>query len=148
MEFAKSLARHFRLLCEALGGPEAVAQLPVLDLGGRTTFTGYIDFLTPADLTAPVMIGVDASDRAFVAIAIKVEDGEESDEFVLTLFQRYVGNEEEWACGATKLHIRACWQLAPGSGRVSGPPESIERVAQLLTQGRVRTDEYLFSLKM
>lgn len=69
-------------------GVQDFANLPILDLKGRVGETGYIDFLEPADLSAPVMKGLDRVNRPF--IAIKMENKSNAKVFVMVLFQRYI----------------------------------------------------------
>jgi hypothetical protein len=111
--FAQLLSRNFCLLSQALGGPEAVAALPVLDLGNMDTGTDYFDWLEPKDLSAPVMIGVDICRRMFVAIKVKAQaEGKEPCEFVLTLFQRYTNEFGCWAWATREeLSCRLCSRL-------------------------------------
>jgi hypothetical protein len=61
----------FPLLVAALGGEEAFAALPELDLGDKCGSTGYLDFLRPEDMTAPVMRGSDKYGRPFVAFRME-----------------------------------------------------------------------------
>jgi hypothetical protein len=70
---------------------------PVLDLGDRMGPTGYIDFLKPTDLSAPVMKGVDKFQRPFIALKLRDKDTEETE--VLTLFQRYTDGQG-WTWGS------------------------------------------------
>ncbi len=74
-------------------GIQNFEQLPILDLKGRMGGTQYIDFLTPDELPAPLMKGLDKYERPF--LAIKVKDKKNDYVFVATLFQRYT-NDERW----------------------------------------------------
>lgn len=78
----------FTAMQEACGGEAAFNQLPVLDIGNREGSTGYIDFLRPADLTAPIMRGTDRYGRPF--ISMKLHERATGGEAVITIFQRYV----------------------------------------------------------
>jgi len=83
-------------------GEAALENLPVLDVGTRNGPTDYIDYLTIADLTAPVMKGVDRFRRPFIAMKLSaVSDHVENEvyEFVGTFFQRYTDDEVNWAYG-------------------------------------------------
>jgi hypothetical protein len=142
--WAKDLARNFRLLSDALGGPEAVSQLPVLDLGDATNFTGYIDWLEPEHLSAPVMIGRDCHGRAFVAVKAQVEqdgqDGGAGRDFVVTLFQRYSDQLDCWAWGTHDwdLPSRVCSDMISDGHRLSDyAPEKAAKVVELLSRRRV-----------
>lgn len=84
----------FRAIQEALGGEEAFNQLPVLDIGDRVGTTDYIDFITPEDLSAPVMRGVDLSERPFISLHVQSDEGER----VVTYFQRNPRGGQ-WASG-------------------------------------------------
>jgi len=76
-------------LIEALGGKEAFDALPVLDIGEETGRTGYLDFLKPEDVTAPIMRGVDSADRPFVTLRMQREFRGEMRTWVECLFRRY-----------------------------------------------------------
>jgi hypothetical protein len=58
----------------ALGGSAAFEALPILDLGQRSGHSGYLDFLTAEDLSAPVMKGIDCSGRPFVALRMEISE--------------------------------------------------------------------------
>lgn len=81
------------------GGSKAFELLPILDIGERFGYTGYIDFLTPTDLTAPIMKGIDAVSRPFVTMKIRRKsDGTVA---VLTTFKRYRDpTSTYWSVGA------------------------------------------------
>jgi hypothetical protein len=66
--------------------------------------TGYIDFLTPDDMTHTIMKGVDAYKRPFVAFKLQVSHDkwqEQNGEQVCTFFQRFSDNTDSWAYGTT-----------------------------------------------
>ena len=83
--------------------------LPVLDLKNRMGLTDYIDFLLPDDLSAPIMCGVDAYSRPFVAFKVQAQaqaqavENREPYEIVGTFFQRFSDNMDAWAFGTTFL---------------------------------------------
>lgn len=79
---------------------QAIKDLPVLDLKGRQGHTDYIDFLTPKDMTKPVMRFVDKFNRPGIAIHLRCKHGAWADEeIVLALFQRYTGEPSKWTYG-------------------------------------------------
>lgn len=49
-------------------GPRGFLNLPILNLEDRKGPTGYIDFVKPQDMSAPLMRGVDKLDRPFIAL--------------------------------------------------------------------------------
>lgn len=88
-------------IIEALGGSEAVGTLPVLDVGDKEGTTGYIDFITPKMMSAPIMRGTDRYGRPFFCFAVtsKVR----SNEYVFTVFRRYpTGRVWVGMCGALR----------------------------------------------
>lgn len=70
---------------------------PILDIGEKTGYTGYIDFITPKDFKEKVNKGIDMFDRRFVTFRaiIEYEDGKTTETFT-TVFQRYTNNELLW----------------------------------------------------
>jgi hypothetical protein len=63
----------FPKIVAALGGDVAFAELPTLNIGDGEGRTGYIDFLGPEDMRAPIMKGTDCHGRPFVAFRIQIE---------------------------------------------------------------------------
>lgn len=49
--------------------------LSVLDIGQRVGSTGYIDFISPGEMTAPIMRGKDLWDREFFVIRAQSGSG-------------------------------------------------------------------------
>lgn len=98
-------------------GLQNFENLPILDLKGRTGSTGYLDFLKPEDLTAPIMKGTDKVGRPF--ISLKLLDRETSKPFVITLFQRYSGNENP------------LWVYVGGEDRPASFYDSLDSVATI-----------------
>lgn len=87
-------------LIEALGGQAAYDALLVLDLKDRMGSTGYIDFLKPEELKAPVMKGTDPHGRPFISFRLLItESGKRR---VETLFRRYPEGGV-WVSGGTNL---------------------------------------------
>ena len=70
-----------------------------LSLGDRQGHTGYIDFLSPSDLSHDVMTGKDLHGREFLSIKLIVEFFNEDlnrqvkRQAVVTLFSRYVNRD-------------------------------------------------------
>jgi hypothetical protein len=77
--------------------------LPILDLKNRMGHSDYIDFLQPEELTHPIMRGIDAYRRPFVAFKVYVAGPKDKDnyEIVGTFFQRYSDDTDAWAFGTT-----------------------------------------------
>jgi len=87
-------------IVQALGGEEAFMALPVLELDAArgTGRTGYLDFVQPEDMTAPVMRGKDSAGRPFVAFRMQLTEDGETRVVVETIFRRYItGNV--WTSG-------------------------------------------------
>lgn len=78
-------------IIEVLGGEEVFNALPVLDLVEGEGTTGYIDFVTPEQMEAPIMKGVDCHGRPFVSFRYVIRRGEDEEgPMVETLFRRYI----------------------------------------------------------
>lgn len=89
-------------VCDVLGGMEAVLNMPVLDLGDREGLTGYIDFIQPSEVGAPIMSGLDKYNRPF--FTLRIQYGPRPDMvYVETLFQRYVNDYVLWTTGSTRI---------------------------------------------
>jgi hypothetical protein len=65
--------------------------LPILDLKGRTGYTDYIDFLTPMDLSSPIMRFKDSYKRYGISLKLKSKNLIEDEyiEIIFTIFRRY-----------------------------------------------------------
>ena len=74
---------------------------PILDIGDKIGFTGYLDFITFSDLTAPVMKGYDQHNRPFFVISAIITNSDGTTNKTLeTFFQRYTDNKNLWhGCG-------------------------------------------------
>ena len=95
LELKSAKLDKFPELIKALGGKHAALRLPVLDLGQRMGHTGYLDFLTPKDLSAPIMRGIDSLGRPFIAICYRTRERVS----VECLFQRYTDDPKTWTAG-------------------------------------------------
>lgn len=109
----------FPKVIEALGGEGVFDNLPVLDLGDECGSTGYLDFVRPEDMTAPVMRGTDKYGRPFIALRIKhtkpesfyagLEDDEDREwerkreVRVEVLFRRYTTGDTWTSGGASHI---------------------------------------------
>jgi len=102
--------------------------LPILDIGDRTGGTGYIDFLEAEDLSAPIMKGVDAHCRSF--IAIKVFDSSSNRQEVLTLFQRRASANSSWVSGSRGISCHKCM----GDTLISNSNETLTNLRNLLNR--------------
>lgn len=81
---------------------EAISQLPKIDVADRLGFTGYIDFLSHDELTAPAVAGVDSLGRQFVFFSGEISVNGFTTRFVQTFFQRYPDCDIWMACGSTE----------------------------------------------
>jgi hypothetical protein len=72
---------------------------PILDLGGRTGSTDYLDFITVEDMeNLPIRVGVDRFNRPF--IALRIIHKKEEEPFVVCVFQRYTNDKITWSTGS------------------------------------------------
>ena len=80
-------------------GKDMLNNLPILDIGDKRGWTGYIDFIKAEDMEYPIMIGQDCHYRPFIAIKYK-----SNDVFMVgTFFQRYTDDSKSWAFGTCYL---------------------------------------------
>lgn len=73
--------------------------IPILDIGNREGYTGYIDFITCGLMTASTMKGIDKHNRPFISIRFRQNDIIQ----VLTLFKRYSDLESLWVTNSIEL---------------------------------------------
>lgn len=77
-----------------------IKNIPILDIGDKFGFTGYIDFITNDDMKEPLMRGIDAYGREFLSIQGCFKNKDNKDEyFVSTIFERYNDNKNSLAYG-------------------------------------------------
>ena len=78
--------------------------LPMLDLGEKVGFTGYIDFIRPNDMISPMMVGRDVHGRRFIAVCVDIY-GKDNKEYlgsgVGTFFERYSDSDTAIAFGTS-----------------------------------------------
>lgn len=76
-----------------------IPNLPVIELGERMGGTGYIDFLTLADMppNADLAVFRDAYRRPGLALRIRSDDG--TLDGVIAVFQRYTDDPSTWVYG-------------------------------------------------
>lgn len=92
-------------IVEALGGQEFVETLPLLDIGTREGETKYIDFISPNELTAPIMRGIDKYRRPFIVfcvgktVLLQGMRRPEKAGMPVVIFQRYSDNKSHWSSG-------------------------------------------------
>jgi hypothetical protein len=110
---------------------------PLLDLGDRKGYWGYIDFIAERELgkTAAVK-GVDCIGRAFLSLKAEFlfENGDSLPTFA-TFFQKYVNNKNIWQC-----FNYIGMELLKTSYEGDGYPVDAKQIAllqQLLTQNKV-----------
>ena|GEM_PF-6278825 len=91
----------FARIAQAVGGVNVFCNLPVLPWQSRfhEGGTGYIDGIRPSDLSSPMMRGVDAYKRPFLAVRTESEDQYAKTLGVETFFQRYTTPGEPWTSG-------------------------------------------------
>lgn len=79
---------------------------PILDIGDRAGFSGYIDFINSNEFKEALNKGVDKFGRKFIAFRAKIEytDGENKETF-MTLFQRYTHDKTLWMGAGSYLHL-------------------------------------------
>lgn len=114
----------FKLMIEACGGQERYNALPVLDLSGRVA-RDYVDYIRPADMTAPIMRFTDPVNRP--GIAVRTNYG------VQAFFQRY-RCEATWVEGGYNA-IPMAGGYFIDQGVVKEKP--FKAVRTLLTTGRL-----------
>lgn len=110
---------------------------PILDIGEKRGYTGYIDFITPKDFKEKVNKGIDMFDRRFVTFRaiIEYEDGKTTETFT-TVFQRYTNNELLWmSAGYYSLLFYTYGGVAL---------EQFELLYKLLTEGSVDVTEDIY----
>jgi hypothetical protein len=98
----------FKKMKELFGGEEKFNELPVLDIGKREGKSGYIDFIEPEEMTAPIMRGRDSHDREFFTIRAENNRG---DRVCHTFFQRHPQ-------GSSWTHVSAGSSLIGVSGYI------------------------------
>ena len=89
-EFMKTL--HNELLIGVLSGNNDLVKILQLESSDRD----YIDYITPEQLTSPVMIGFDVIKRPFIVLKVKLADKIFSQVF----FQRYIDDVQTWVSAA------------------------------------------------
>ena len=84
---------RYKLMNELISESE---KHPILDLKNRTGDTGYIDFITIAEVTSSIMRGIDRYKRKFIVLKLILGGN-----IVLqTIFQRYSNLPYSWrGCG-------------------------------------------------
>jgi hypothetical protein len=85
-------------------GEDLLLTLPILDIGQKMGFTDYLDFIKATDMTHPIMKGVDAYSRPFLAIKFNVKKKGIISQAVGTFFQRYTDDTKNWAYGTCYNH--------------------------------------------
>lgn len=78
-------------------------KIPILDLSGKVV-RNSIDYLQPEDLSAPIMKGLDQTDRPFIALKL-----EQPKKMVVTLFQRDP-NSEFWMWDSENAFKHYFWE--------------------------------------
>lgn len=96
------------------------SEYPVLDIGERMGWTGYIDIIEPEEMSHSVMVGTDKYGRPFIALRVKINEVPT----VVTVFKRYVDTNDNTYVNA-KLSGIAVMDMT-----------NWNCVAELLTSGR------------
>ncbi len=83
-------------------------ECPILNIGDRTGYTGYIDFIDDIEIQESFNKGIDKYDRKFICFRtnIEYEDGQIKNTF-MTLFQRYSREEKLWMGAGRNTHLFA-----------------------------------------
>ena len=91
----------------------SIINVPRLNLGERVGHTGYIDFISPKDMTAPIMTGRDVYGRNFIAICVDIygKDDKFLGSSVGTFFERYSDSSQSIAYGTN------VWSVEDGLDR-------------------------------
>ena len=119
--------------------------LPRLNLGDRVGLTDYIDFLTPDDMTHPIMEGIDAYRRPFVAFKLTVCRADRPvEQVVCTFFQRFSDNTDSWAFGTNLWNFGILYN----DSRVRDYDYALleDRLGRLVAGEKVYHDEYTLSI--
>tara|TARA_Y100001958_G_C20918988_1_gene334041 strand:- start:15 stop:626 length:612 start_codon:yes stop_codon:yes gene_type:complete len=96
----KEMIRLFfsRKIIELMGGMRNMLLFPILEWKNKYLgATGYIDGITPEDLSSSIMIGKDKKyHRPFITIRTIDKDKRKN---ITTLFQRYTNEKKTWSHG-------------------------------------------------
>lgn len=101
------------LMMSLFGGRKNFEKLPVLDIGTRVGRTGYIDFIKPHEMTAPIMRGKDRYGREFVSFKI-ADQQDKTRVFVQTFFHRSSGNSNWTYGGDTVICLQSPYLIEDG----------------------------------
>jgi hypothetical protein len=101
-----------------------VSDIPIIDLGGRTGSTSYIDFIKYQDVKGPFMKFKDRVNRCGFVFRLKSSKNyyvewlnkESSIEGTLSIFQRYVERSDYWTYGTYGCHIESVYHEAMEKG--------------------------------
>lgn len=94
----ENLEKRPVLIMNLFGGEGAFEKLPIIDIGEREGNTGYIDFITPEDMSAPIMRGEDKHQREFFVIKVVDENGKQ---YCQAFFNHFKGMH--WTNGSKPL---------------------------------------------
>ncbi len=92
----KDIAAH-QAITTLFGGEKEFEKLPILNIGDRKGKTGYIDFIEPGEMTAPIMRGKDCFDREF--FLIRAKNSENGELTCIAFFARGEGRHGTWVTG-------------------------------------------------
>ncbi len=132
---AKDRTKTLDKIIAAVGGQEAYDSLPILDIKDRRGDTGYIDFIKPEELRAPIMKGIDKYNRLF--ITFKWRNLYSGEVYATTIFQRYSDNQDAWSIGAYSGRHAPIDLLGVSGGLNNG---KIEKFAKLVNGEEVEND--------
>jgi len=94
-----SLPENAKEFLKTIFNSDAYLTLPILNIGDRKGHTDYIDFITPDEMTSPIMIGIDRFQRFFISFCIKYKRNGHYRINVFTLFQRYTNDLDFYSSG-------------------------------------------------
>lgn len=128
------------------GGRASFEKLPVLDIGERMGDTGYIDFINPGEMKAPIMRGRDMNGREFFTLRVQqtLANGRVW-EMCQTFFQRYT-HLANWSDGGTRF-IFPVSHIIDDSGKISeGNLEAYKQLEELIKTGTLTKNTYVIQL--
>jgi len=119
-------------LVETFGGEEKILALPRFQIDNSEfgQLRDYPDFIRYADVTDPIMIGIDRYRRTFIVFKFQFVTPNRTLNITEVLFQRYT-DENFWTSASNPAGTYSI--MADGGMR----PEHYEILRQVLTDGRV-----------
>lgn len=110
------------------GGVKGFEALPILTFNPLRQTGDYIDFITPQEMSAPIMRGVDKHGREFFTIRANGNEGV----YCQTFFRRYM-HQGSWTQGGHSIISIGCYIIDAGKVNV----ETFEQLKKLIQTGIV-----------